>query len=114
MADVEQFLSWWSTEAAATGAATAAKLEEYGASDLVHIGLSMATMMGRTVGDDEAFELGCFFYLYGKVTRALSAYQRHRVPSDDTWLDLSVYAKMVLAKRAGVWPNEHTTTRTGE
>lgn len=108
MSSSDHLLQWWTAEATTTGAATAAKLDEYGAADLVGIGHTMAAVTGRQIDDGEAFELGCFFYVVGKITRAQSAYERERRPSDDTWLDLSVYAKMVLAYRAGVWPTQTT------
>lgn len=100
--------TWWQAEAADTARKTAAKCAEYGSADLYHIGRAMATVAGwPPVSDDQAFELGVFFYAYGKITRAMSAFERGALPSDDTWLDLSVYAKMAQAHRAGVWPTTH-------
>ena len=95
---------WWLEHAASEAEQTVAKMEEYGSGDLVEIGRQLAKMQGRTViSPQEAMELGCMFYILGKVARITSAVERGDRPSSDTWFDLSVYAKMVLAVRAGAW-----------
>lgn len=104
--DDYNFASWWVRDAARTAEATARKCAEYGSGDLYGIGHGVARLSGRVITDAEAFELGVLFYVLGKIERVLSATQRGSTASDDTWLDLSVYANMVRAHRAGVWPKE--------
>ena len=74
--------------------------------DLVEIGRQMWQMAGRDVGllpRVHAMEIGCMFYLLGKIARVTSAVERGDMASDDTWFDIGVYAKMVLAAREGAW-----------
>ncbi len=99
----DRFTKWWTEQAAATAEATASKCEEYGSADLYGLGRNVARIAGADVDDAQAFELGCLFYVLGKIERAISAAERDDVASDDTWFDLAVYANMVLAHRAGVW-----------
>lgn len=94
---------WWREHAKTEAEQTVAKMIEYGSADLVAIGHKMAQMTERKLTDNEAFELGCLFYLIGKVERAISAVERGARASDDTWFDIAIYAKMVQAKRAGAW-----------
>jgi hypothetical protein len=44
------------------------------------------------------------FYLIGKMQRVITASELQRDASDDTWHDIAVYAKMVLAARAKAMP----------
>lgn len=99
----QRFINWWTQRAEQTAQATAAKCAEYGSHDLYAIGHNVARMNRREVSNAEAFEIGCLFYVLGKIERALSATQRGETASDDTWFDLAVYATMVQAHRAGVW-----------
>jgi hypothetical protein len=99
----QRFINWWTRNAETTATATAAKCAEYGSHDLYGIGHNVAKMNSTTVTDAAAFELGCLFYVLGKIERVVSAAQRGETASDDTWFDLSVYATMVQAHRAGVW-----------
>lgn len=103
MNDDMTLLVWWKRQAGETALATAKKCAEYGSHDLYGIGHAVARMTNREISNDEAFELGCLFYVLGKIERAVSAAQRGERASDDTWFDLSVYATMVRAHRAGVW-----------
>jgi hypothetical protein len=97
---------WWVESATKDAEETAAKLAEYGAADLVEIGHMLATVSGKNVSDQMAFELGVLFYAYGKIWRIISSMQRGPLAKDDSWFDLHVYAKMVMARRSGAWPNE--------
>ena len=98
-------VDWWLDQATSEATATVAKMEEYGSRDLVDIGRKMCEMQHRTeqVTDVVAMEIGCMFYLLGKVARVTSAIERGETASYDTWFDISVYAKMVLAARQGAW-----------
>ena len=40
-------------------------------------------------------ELGCWFYISGKIERAFEALHRHELPSDDTVHDATVYSMMI-------------------
>lgn len=96
---------WWLTTAEDEIARTVPKVREYGATDLVDIGQMLARTMKRTVSDEEATELGIFFYLVGKVARWQSAVERGERPSDDTLFDISVYCRMAQRTRyAGGFP----------
>lgn len=97
---------WWTDQAFDEADRTIAKMEKYGSMDLVHIGRAFWEIAGREepLSDVEAMELGCLFYVYGKVQRAMSAVKSHQSILDDTWFDMHIYPKMAEAARAGVWP----------
>ena len=98
---------WWLDHASEEASKTIAKMEEYGAGDLAMIGHSISKMANRQVEDQkQAAELGIVFYALGKIARVLSAVEDGNIPSDDTWFDLAVYAKMALAIRSGAWEIE--------
>ena len=102
---MSELRNWWLDHAKVEADATIAKMEEYGSGDLVAIGRTFASMAGRTLESDiEAMELGCTFYLLGKIARVTSAVERGDRASSDTWFDIAVYAKMVLAARQEAWP----------
>lgn len=104
--EAEDALShWWYDKAAAEIVLTVPKAIEYGSTDLTDIGLMLARTMRRTVNQEEAAELGVFFYLIGKIARWQSAIERGERPSDDTLLDIGVYVRMAQRIRdAGGWP----------
>lgn len=96
--------AWWRQHAEQTAAQTIDKMVEYGSGDLVALGQTVRRMANRPPVDTaQAMEIGCLFYLLGKVERAISAVTDDRRASDDTWLDIEVYATMVQAARAGAW-----------
>ena len=95
---------WWIDAAKDEAEQTIKKMLEYGSGDLVAVGRQVISLAGRPpVSDSVAMETGCLFYLIGKMERAISAHRRGSTPSDDTWFDIAVYSKMVLAKRNGIW-----------
>lgn len=96
--------NWWIQHATDEIAAMLKKLDEYGAGDLHEIGYSMAKVANREVTREQAYELGVMFYALGKMQRIISAAEQAREASTDTWHDLAVYSKMVLANRAEVMP----------
>lgn len=97
--------SWWMDKAAQETSAVVPKAVEYGATDLRDIGKDLADCMGREVTDEEATELGIFFYLRGKLSRWVDAVKRGDRPSDDTIYDIGVYCRMAQRNRdAGGWP----------
>lgn len=98
---------WWADVAKEESDQVVAKAREYGATDLIDIGQMLARTMGRVVDDEEAAELGVFFYLVGKLSRWQSAVQRGDRPSNDTILDIGVYCRMAQRIRhSGSWPGE--------
>ncbi len=81
------------------------KAVDYGASDLGMLGAMFADLADFEVEGMSRDELGIWLYLSGKFARALSAIREGRLPTDDTVLDLGVYARMILrARAAGAWP----------
>ena len=102
----DRFVRWWTQHNEQIAEQTADKCAEYGSHDLYGIGHNIAKITNTKLSNAQAFELGCLFYLVGKVERAMSAAQRGDTASDDTWLDIAVYAQMVQAHRAGVWFNQ--------
>jgi hypothetical protein len=95
---------WWTDHAAREADAMIAKLDEYGTGDLYEIGAQLAKLNGRDVTQQQAYELGVMFYLIGKMQRVITAAHLERTASDDTWHDIAVYAKMVLAARQKAMP----------
>lgn len=100
-----ELAQWWRDTAEAEIEQTVDKAIEYGATDLVDIGRSLARVADREIDDSQAAEWGIFFYLEGKLSRWRSAIERGGVPSFDTLLDIGVYARMAQRVRtAGSWP----------
>jgi hypothetical protein len=93
---------WWINYATEEVDGMLVKMAEYGAGDLYVIGETFAKLAGLGVTAQEHYEIGVLFYVVGKVQRLLSAVENGNQASDDTWHDLAVYAKMVLATRNGV------------
>lgn len=101
----DQIATWWYGKANTEIDMVVPKAIEYGATDLIDIGLMLARTMRRTVTEEEAAELGVFFYLIGKIARWQSAIERGERPSDDTLLDIGVYVRMAQRIRdTGGWP----------
>jgi hypothetical protein len=97
---------WWTDHAASEADGMIAKLDEYGTGDLHEIGERLAALIDRDVTQQQAYELGVMFYLIGKMQRVITAAELQRDASDDTWHDIAVYAKMVLAARAKAMPQQ--------
>lgn len=103
---------WWLERASDEADKVIPKAVEYGSTDLVEIGKTLATTMGRKVSDEEAAEIGVYFYVVGKLARWTDAVRDGRRPSDDTLYDLGVYAKMAQRIRhSGGWPAAPAPTR---
>lgn len=91
----QSFDRWWTTTAQADYDAFGPKMAEYGSTDLEEIGRMLCHLMGwEDAGPSTWGEVGCFFYLYGKIQRRVSAYRRHELPSGDTLHDETVYSLM--------------------
>jgi hypothetical protein len=107
--------NWWIGYATSEIDAMMDKLAEYGTGDLHEIGRQMMKVRGVDIDalidehgldqtNTQMYELGIMFYTLGKIQRVITAAEQGRVASDDTWHDLAVYSKMVLAGRAKVMP----------
>jgi hypothetical protein len=92
---VKDLEDWWRRTAQADLELVIPKLQEYGSLDLELIGLAL--------GSDA--EAGVMYYLLGKAGRAVSAYRRGALPSEDTLVDATIYAMMARRIReTGRWP----------
>lgn len=104
-----QLTEWWMQQAENEIARTVPKAVEYSAVDLMDIGHDLARTMGREVSDEEAAELGVFFYLRGKVARWVGSVMAGTRVSDDTLFDIGVYVRMAQRIREfGAWPGVDT------
>lgn len=102
---IEKLRNWWYDLAEREVDATVPKAVEYGSTDLIDIGRNVARLSGRTVDDQQAAEIGIFFYLEGKLARWRSAIAEGRQVSDDTLFDIGIYVRMAQRVRsAGGWP----------
>lgn len=107
---MDELSKWWVESAHKEIADMTIKMVEYGgngrAEDLIQIGQTLAATAGRKIDDEEATELGIYFYLVGKIARWTAAVVEGDRPSDDTLHDISVYVRMAQRTRfAGGWPN---------
>lgn len=97
--------SWWMADAGDELAGVMPKAVEYGSSDLQLMGEALLMCMPQCRGKVAAEELAIAFYALGKTARLMGAYADGRSPSEDTWHDLGVYARMAKRVRAvGEWP----------
>lgn len=100
-----ELTDWWIELAEQEADKVVPKAVEYGALDLIQIGQDLALAAGREVTDEEAAEMGVYFYLRGKLARWTDAIIRHDRPSDDTLHDIGVYVRMAQRIRVkGSWP----------
>jgi hypothetical protein len=102
-----ELAAWWRQQAETEIEMVVDKAIEYGARDLIEMGRQLAYMAGREADLTEAqmAELGCVQYLVGKMSRATAAWAEGRMPSDDTWLDVGVYCRMIeRIRQTGGWP----------
>lgn len=96
---------WWLSVAQSDAEMAERKAAEYGSEDLEHIGKTLRRMM-KVEPRVSNVELGIFFYLAGKMARITEAIRTGAAPSDDSYRDLEVYARMVRRTRVtgGVFP----------
>lgn len=93
---------WWEDEARQEIMRTIPKAVEYSSTDLVDIGRSV---LGPGHDDARYAEAGVAFYACGKMARIMGAIREGRAPSDDSWFDLGVYARMATRiRQSGSWP----------
>lgn len=97
--------TWWEDTADAEIHSMIPKVIEYGAHDLAVIGDVMMLMRPELRGKVYPAELGIAFYALGKMARIMGAYADGIAPSDDSWHDLGIYARMAQRVRdADGWP----------
>jgi hypothetical protein len=102
---ITELRGWWNDLANFEADQVIGKAVEYGSRDLVEIGLDLARICDRKVSEQEAAELGVYFYLRGKIARWTEAVARGERPSDDTLKDIGVYVRMAQRIRSnGGWP----------
>ena len=116
MSTWEELETWWGDLAHDEVHRIIDKAQEYGgmhrAQDLLEIGRHLVTAGVRVPGDHleapsdaQLAELGCYYYLVGKMARWTAAVQEGRLVSDDTLHDIGVYSRMVQRIRhSGGWP----------
>lgn len=103
----DRLQEWWIKTAEADASAVVPKALEYGSNSLEQVGRKMAALKGIKVNKAQALELGCYFYALGKMERWTDAVLKGQLPSDDTVLDLKIYATMVQRIReTGDWPGD--------
>lgn len=106
---------WWIAQATTEIDDMMDKLAEYGTGDLHEIGRQMMKVRGVDIDEmidmhglqtvnAQMYELGIMFYALGKIQRVITAAEQGKTASNDTWHDLNIYSKMVLAGRAKVMP----------
>lgn len=90
---IEDLRRWWVNQLTEEWPMVAHKAIEYGGGDLDLMGEGIVMMVGDE-GPAGGVEKALTFYLMGKVSRLLGAFQRKLRPSRDTWVDSHVYAMM--------------------
>lgn len=102
----QDLMTWWMSTAYSEIDSMMPKVTEYGATDLMWVGRQMAEATNRPdITDEEAAELGIYWFILGKIARWHAAVTEGRRPSDDTLHDLGIYARMAQRVRnAGNWP----------
>jgi hypothetical protein len=102
-----ELADWWLGLARREFDQTMDKAQEYGGDDLAYMGNILADCFNEKAHPQvNAAEIAIAFYSLGKITRIIGAYKDGRLPSDDSWLDLHVYAAMgIRAREVGGWPN---------
>lgn len=101
----EELAGWWRAHSEVEIEMLVPKSIEYGANSLTRLGTTMAAAAGREVDEEEAIELGIYFYILGKLERWTDAVLRGDRPKDDALLDIGVYARMAQRNReVGSWP----------
>ena len=97
--------TWWEDTTEHELKSMLPKVIEYGSNDLTMIGEAMMLMRPELQDKIHPAELGIAFYALGKVARIIGAYADGIAPSDDSWHDLAIYARMAQRVRnADGWP----------
>lgn len=110
--EFQMFVEWWIGVAVSDFIKTIPKAIEYGghstgpATDLLLIGRNLAELLDMHDAPDAVLmELGCWFYMQGKIARLVSDYKQKRSGKPDTWFDAHIYAMMARRiQDTGQWP----------
>jgi hypothetical protein len=101
---------WWEGVSTKDADAAATKALEYGSMDLEIMGAAMQSLFPGVEGAPPeerrriGLDMALAFYTLGKVSRTFGAYAEGRIPSDDTWHDVTVYSMMARRIRdTGRW-----------
>lgn len=80
------------------------KARQYGSNSLAKKGYRFAAAQRQDVSTPQALELGAAQYVMEKLDRVEDAVMRGQLPSDDTWVDVAVYALMIgYIRQNGCW-----------
>jgi hypothetical protein len=80
------------------------KARQYGSNSLAKKGYRFATAGGRGVTVAHALELGVAQYIAEKADRIEDSILRGMLPSEDTWVDVAIYALMAqYIRQHGRW-----------
>lgn len=104
MSDIKK---WWDLTSQNELDSLMPKMVEYSSHDLRIMGDVLLEFKPELRGQVHPEEIAIAFYALGKIARIMGAYTDGAVPSDDSWHDLSIYARMAQRVRdAGSWPGE--------
>lgn len=109
--EMDALHDWWAASSQADAESCLAKLYEYGSSDFDIMAQSMIAVGGAAwtgaADQDKARigrEMAVLFYLQGKVARAFGALQKGRIPSNDTYDDITRYSMILRrVRQTGKW-----------
>jgi hypothetical protein len=97
---------WWRQLAEREIERNAPKVDEYGATDLAVMGRALVALLPPAMQTEAVgMEMACAFYALGKIGRIVSSYAAGKLPKEDSWHDMGVYARMAQRIReTGRWP----------
>lgn len=107
-----ELATWWMETSEADLNAVVPKAVQYGGADLEVMGEAMQHLipkearkkLGELRCQKMGLEMAVAFYALGKVARLYGAFEQGRMPSEDTWFDLEIYARMGRRVReTGSW-----------
>jgi len=109
---LEEMKKWWWLLGQQDIHNVAPKAVEYGSADLRIMGAAMQGLLekaaiasGIDTPPNAGLEMAIAFYALGKAARLFGAYEQGKIPSNDTWDDLRIYATMgKRVRETGEWP----------
>jgi hypothetical protein len=100
----DDLAAWWMSKSAQEVANLVPKAISYGSVDLDIMGDTLLLLMPQLRDVVPKQELALVFYALGKLSRLVGALEQGVAPATDSWLDLSIYARMALRVReTGTW-----------
>lgn len=100
----QELAQWWMDRALVECRNLIPKAISYGSVDLDIMGDALVKLTGVVADGVPPQELALTFYALGKVSRILGALEQGVRPSEDSWADLAIYAKMAIRVReVGHW-----------